>query len=112
MRGIYEYGNKYYKSNPRIKYIAYLIGAVIMVTGYFFAKWYMKQSLAIALVTAPENVFQSAVGYVIAILLHPTISSLAEKFRKGKKSRYHILTPYFMPSNHGIGENKVWGISP
>ena len=35
-----------------------------------------------------------------------------EKFRKGKKSRYHILTPYFMPSNHGIGENKVWGISP
>lgn len=76
--------NKYYKSNPRIKYIAYLIGAVIMVTGYFLAKWYMKQSLAIALVTAPENVFQSAVGYVIAILLHPTISSLAEKFRKGK----------------------------
>ena len=44
-----------------------------MVVGYFLAKWYLKGSMAIALTGIPENIFQSGVGYVIAIVALPVV---------------------------------------
>ena len=35
------------KFGARIKWVAYSLGCVIMVVGYFFAKWYLKQSMVI-----------------------------------------------------------------
>lgn len=62
------------KFGKKIQIPAYLIGAVIMVFGYFLAKWYLKGSMAVALTGIPENVFQSAVGIVIALVCYPIIS--------------------------------------
>ena len=36
-----KYGNK-------IKWIAYFLGCMIMVIGYFFAKWYLKGSMTVS----------------------------------------------------------------
>lgn len=55
---------------------AYILGACIMVFGYFLAKWYLKQSMAIALTGIPENIFQSGVGVVIALICYPIISRI------------------------------------
>lgn len=63
----------------RIQIPAYLLGAVIMVIGYFLAKWYLKGSMAIALTGIPENVFQSGVGVVIALICYPIIIRYIEK---------------------------------
>lgn len=47
-----------------------------MVFGYFLAKWYLKQSMAMALTGIPENIFQSGVGIVIAIICYPIVSRI------------------------------------
>ena len=61
---------------------AYLLGAVIMVVGFFFAKWYLKGSAVIALTGIPENIFQSGVGIVIALICYPFISRFFKDFQK------------------------------
>jgi len=61
------------KFSKKAQIPAYLLGAVIMVVGYFLAKWYLKGSVAIALTGIPENIFQSAVGIVIALICYPLI---------------------------------------
>lgn len=58
---------------------AYLLGATIMVVGYFLTKWYLKQSMAIALTGIPENIFQSGVGVVIAFIVYPIVSRIYKK---------------------------------
>lgn len=63
----------------RIQIPAYLLGAAIMVIGYFLAKWYLKGSMAIALTGIPENIFQSGVGVVIALICYPIIIRYIEK---------------------------------
>lgn len=60
----------------KIKWLAYSLGSIIMVIGYALAKWHLKGSLAIAITGIPENIIQSAVGFVIAITLLPTITKL------------------------------------
>lgn len=70
--------NKY---GDKIKYIAYAIGSVIMVVGYFLAKWYLKANIFIALSGVFENVLQSLVGFVIAIILLPQIKKFSAKYR-------------------------------
>ncbi|MEF9920131.1 MAG: ECF transporter S component [Erysipelotrichaceae bacterium] len=58
-----------YRHLPKkIKWLTYFVGSVIMVVGYFFAKWYLKQNMLIALSGVPENILQSGIGIVIAIL--------------------------------------------
>ncbi len=61
------------KFGKKMQIPSYIIGAVIMVFGYFLAKWYLKGSIVIALCGIPENVFQSAVGIVIALICYPAI---------------------------------------
>lgn len=62
---------------------AYLLGSVIMVTGYFLAKWYLKGSMVVAAAGIPENILQTGVGVVIAIVAYPLLK------RSFAKSRAH-----------------------
>lgn len=64
------------KFGKKIQIPAYILGSVIMVLGYFLAKWYLKQSMAIALTGIPENIFQSGIGIVIAFICYPVISRI------------------------------------
>lgn len=59
---------------------AYLFGCVIMVFGYFLAKWFLKQNLWIALSGIPENIFQSLTGVFIAILAYPIIKKIVKEY--------------------------------
>lgn len=74
-----KYGNK-------VKWIAYFLGCSIMVIGYFFAKWYLKGSMLIALGGILENIVQSGVGYVIAIVALPIVERQFHRQRKLKKA--------------------------
>ena len=67
------------KFGKKAQILAYLLGAVIMVGGYFLAKWYLKGSMIIALSGIPENIFQSGVGIVIAILGYPIVNKVLKK---------------------------------
>ena len=69
-----------HRFGEKIKWGAYTLGCIIMVTGYFFAKWYLKGSMIIAFAGIPENLFQSAVGFAIAIAAYPIVKrSLPKK---------------------------------
>lgn len=61
-----KYGN-------RIRFVAYTIGCLIMVSGYFLAKWYLKGSMLIALSGVAENIVQSGVGFAISIIALPLV---------------------------------------
>lgn len=63
----------------KVQISAYLIGAVIMVVGYFLAKWYLKSSVEMALAGIPENIFQSGVGAVIAFICYPIVKKVKDK---------------------------------
>lgn len=69
---IHKYGKK-------VQIPAYLLGAVIMVVGYFLAKWYLKGSAAIALTGIPKNIFQSGVGVIIALICYPIVNRIYKK---------------------------------
>lgn len=62
----HRFGAKY-----RLAY--YGAGSIVMVVGYFFAKWFLKGSAIIALSGVPENIVQSLVGIVIAFVAYPII---------------------------------------
>lgn len=70
------------KLGKKIQIPAYLLGAIIMVVGYFLAKWYLKGSMAIALTGIPENIFQSGVGIVIALICYPVIQKFSQKYKQ------------------------------
>lgn len=61
---------------------AYVLGAVIMVVGYFLAKWYLKGSAAIALTGIPENIFQSGIGIIVALICYPIVNRYNKKLNK------------------------------
>lgn len=50
---------------------AYFGGGVLMVVGYFLAKWFLKGSAVIAAAGIPENLFQAGVGIAIAFVAYP-----------------------------------------
>ncbi|MEG0841393.1 MAG: ECF transporter S component [Erysipelotrichaceae bacterium] len=58
----------YRRLPKKIKYLSYFVGSIIMVVGYFFAKWYLKASMLVALSGVPENILQSTIGMIIALL--------------------------------------------
>ena len=57
----------------KVRIPAYLLGAAIMVTGYFLAKWYLKGNMMVAAAGIPENILQSAAGVAIAVVACPLI---------------------------------------
>ena len=58
---------------------AYIIAAIIIVSGYFLAKAYLKQSFAIALLGVPGNTIQAVAGIIIAGLYYPVINRIMKK---------------------------------
>ena len=76
----------------KVQIPAYLIGAVIMVVGYFLAKWYLKSSVEMALAGIPENIFQSGVGAVIAFICYPIVKKLKTN-KKANCGLFHL--PFF-----------------
>lgn len=70
------------KYGEKVRIPAYALGSVIMVAGYFLAKWYLKGSAVVALAGIPENIVQSAVGVVIAIAAYPLVKRGFERSRK------------------------------
>ena len=66
-------GYLFLRYGKKVRFIAYGCGCCIMVIGYFLAKWYLKGSMLIALSGVGENIIQSAVGYIIAIVCLPIV---------------------------------------
>lgn len=58
---------------------AYIIASIIIVSGYFLAKAYLKQSFAIALIGIPGNTIQAVAGMIIATLCYPVIIRIMKK---------------------------------
>jgi uncharacterized membrane protein len=77
------------KFGKKIQKFAYILGAIIMVTGYFIAKWYLKGSIAIALTGIPENIFQSGVGVVIAYVCYPLVNKCYKKVYQHELQHSH-----------------------
>ena len=69
---IQRYGKK-------VRMPAYIIAAIIIVSGYFLAKAYLKQSFAIALLGVPGNTIQAVAGIIIAGLCYPVINRIMKK---------------------------------
>lgn len=70
------------KCKDKHKLLAFVTGAMIMVIGYFFAKWHLKQNVYVALGGIWENTIQSGIGVVIAYLLYDRINKLVSPFKK------------------------------
>ena len=70
------------KYGKKVQIPTYILGAVIMVVGYFLAKWYLKGRAAIALTGIPENIFQSGVGVVLAFICYPVAVRYSHRFNK------------------------------
>lgn len=56
-----------------LKYISYVIGALIMVSGYFLCDSFINNSWALGLSGIPANLLQGGVGIVIALLALPIL---------------------------------------
>lgn len=70
------------KYGTQIKYLAFTLGSLIMVTGYFIAECFMHENVAIALSGIPANILQGVVGIIIGILVFPVIQNQMKKFIK------------------------------
>lgn len=62
--------------------LSYITATVIMVGGYFLAKWQLKQNFIVALGSIPENLIQASVGVVIASLLYDRVNKLVLPYKK------------------------------
>ena len=65
-----------HKVSPKLRIPSYFIGSVIMVIGYFFAKWILKGSAIIALGGVLGNIGQGLTGVVIALIAYPLFKRL------------------------------------
>ena len=57
---------------------SYTLGSIIMVFGYFIAKYILKQSWGMALAEVLPNVVQGVVGIVIALIVYPIVKNLVK----------------------------------
>ena len=55
------------------RYVAYILGGLLMVGGYFLADAYINQSWQLSLTGIPGNLVQAAAGYVIALAAYPLL---------------------------------------
>jgi len=60
----------------KILFTGYILASLFMVTGYFFAKWVLKSSIAIALTGISGNIAQAIIGLVVACILYPIVKKL------------------------------------
>lgn len=66
-----------HKSKPT-QITSYTIGSIIMVFGYFIAKYILKQSWPMAIAEVIPNVFQGVAGIIIALIAYPIILKLVK----------------------------------
>ena len=57
---------------------SYVFGSVIMVFGYFIAKYILKGSWIVAASEIPANVVQGAAGIVIALVAYPMVKKIVQ----------------------------------
>ena len=57
---------------------SYVLGSVIMVFGYFIAKYMLKGSWIVAASEIPANVVQGAAGIVIALVAYPMVKKIVQ----------------------------------
>ncbi|MDO4701477.1 MAG: ECF transporter S component [Erysipelotrichaceae bacterium] len=69
------------KFGMKVKYLAYGLGATIMVFGYFFAKWYLKGNVYVAISGLTSNIIQGIAGIIVALALLPVIYKMVMKYR-------------------------------
>lgn len=65
------------KGKTSYRYLGYILGSIIMITGYFIVDAYVNQSWLLALSGIFGNVIQGGVGCVIAIVAYPLIEKQA-----------------------------------
>lgn len=66
------------KFGKKSRFIAYLIGCIIMVSGYFIVDAFINESWQLSLTGVPANLVQAAAGYVIALVCLPIIMKNAK----------------------------------
>lgn len=62
-----------FKGHSSVRYIAYVLGGLLMVSGYFITDAYINQSWQLSLTGVPANFVQAAAGYAIALAAYPLI---------------------------------------
>ena len=62
-----------FKGHSSLRYIAYVLGGLLMVSGYFITDAYINQSWQLSLTGVPANFVQAAAGYAIALAAYPLI---------------------------------------
>ena len=68
------------KNYSKPKQIAsYTLGSVIMVFGYFIAKYMLKGSWIVACSEIPANVVQGLAGIVIALIAYPVVKKIVQE---------------------------------
>lgn len=67
------------KWGPKYKIGYYALGSCCMVIGYFFAKWFLKGNVFIALGGIFENIAQALVGIVIALIAYPIVQKALQR---------------------------------
>ena len=60
-----------HKGSKKLRFLSYVIGIILMVIGYFFAKWYLKGSVLIAISSIPGNIMQGILSIVVAMAAYP-----------------------------------------
>lgn len=69
------------KCSKKAQLPIYVLASIVMIFGYFLFKWYMKQSMIVALSGIPGNIFQAGAGILIAMLAYPLVSKVIKTKR-------------------------------
>ena len=56
----------------------YVLGSIIMVFGYFIAKYMLKGSWIVAASEIPANIVQGVAGIVIALVAYPMVKKIVQ----------------------------------
>ena len=66
---------------------SYVLGSVIMVFGYFIAKYILKGSWIVAASEIPANVVQGVAGIVIALIAYPMVKKIVQDKLKSSRRK-------------------------
>lgn len=68
---------QYSRNNQKkIQIIAYTLGSMIMISGYFIAEWFMTGSQYVAAAEIFGNLLQAVFGLIIAFVVFPIIEKI------------------------------------
>lgn len=73
---VISFMNKNYSKTKQIS--SYVLGSIIMVFGYFLAKYILKGSWILAASEVPANLIQAIAGIVIAIVAYPLVKKIIQ----------------------------------